>query len=202
MDEATKAKLKEAGLETVITAYEKLESDIVIKDGVIEQKNKDLVGLRTSSEEKYKKLSEMTEAEKASMSEKEIELQKRQEKFDEDMRLFKENQAATQKKEVDARWERAATKIAGGNAELKQKILENKGKIVDSDKAQTDEEIAAVAGSAFNMLGVPKLDGIREAINGGNGDSGVEVKTGEFADTAAGKSLAGAMNLPVETPKA
>lgn len=210
MDEATKQKLKDAGLEGVITAFDAVAATakkatddlaaaaktIAEKDTIIGQKNDDLVNLRKSTSTEMKKLSEMTETERAAMSEKEIELQKGIEKLAEDNRIFQEGQAASLKKEVDARWDRTATKLAGNNPELKQKILDAGKRIVDSDKAQTEEEIAAIAGTAFNMLGVPKPDSVRTAINGGGGDAGGEIKTGEFADSEAGKSLAGAMNLP------
>lgn len=166
------------------------------KDAVIEQKNKDIVGLRKSSEVEYKKLQDMTDEEKGKMSEKEIELQKRQEKLEEDTRLFQESQAESAKKEVDARKERAIAAIAGKDPALKQKILDNYARIADADKATTDEEVAKIAGDAFNMLGVPKPAGVGPVVNGaGGGTVGGDDVTG-FADTAAGKSVAQAMGLP------
>lgn len=215
MDQATKDKLKAAGLESVITAYEtrdaaakKAETDLAAanktigeKDVLITQKTDDLVKLRNSTTQEMKKLSEMTDAEKAAMSEKEIELQKGLEKLAEDTRVFQEGQAASLKKEVDARRARAIAAVAGKDPELVKKVEEAFGKIKDSDKAQTDEEIASVATSAFNMLGVPKPQAVRDAINGGgNGDAGAAIEPGSFANSEAGKSLSQAMGLPPEPP--
>lgn len=213
MDQATKDKLKAAGLETVVTAYETLEASakkatedlaaatktIGEKDTLITQKTDDLVKLRQKTGEDMKKLSEMTDAEKAAMSEKEIDLQKGLEKLAEDTRIFQEGQAASLKKEVDARRERAIAAIVGKDADLKKKVEDAFSKIVDHDKAQTEEEITAIAGQAFNMLGVPKPDAVRSVVHGGgNGDAGGEVEPGSFANSEAGKSLSQAMGLPPE----
>lgn len=177
-------------------ATDKLIAD---KDLLIKQKTEDVVGARSQ----YKKLSEMTEAEKAEMSAKEIELQTRQEEFDARQKKFEDDQKAFTQKEVDARRERAISKIAGSDVELRAKVGEAFKKIIDHDKAQTDEEIAAVATSAFNMLGVPKPDPVRSAMGGeGGAAAGGEGGGENFADQKAGKDLAAAMNLPVEPPKA
>lgn len=169
------------------------------KDALIEQKTKDAVGAR----KEYKKLSDMTEAEKAEMSAKEIELQQRQEGFEITQKKFADDQKAFTQKEVDARRERAINRIAGTNAELRTKVSDAFKKIVGHDTAQTDEEIGAIAQSAFNMLGVPKPDPVRGAMNGNGGAPDSENSAGtNFAEQNAGKELAKAMGIPVEAPKA
>lgn len=207
MDEDTKAKLKAAGLEGVITAFEKQATDhaaaiktmetehaaaIAEKDAIITTKTNDVVGAR----KEYKLLKDMTEAEKASMSEKEIELQERQEAFDARVGAFEKQQQEFAQKEVAARRAEAIRKIAGTDPELTKKIEDNYGRIKDSELAQTPEEVARVVGEAFNMTGQPRPDPVRQAIQGGgNGEAGGGVDGG-FAETTEGKSLASAMGLP------
>lgn len=208
MDEATKAKLKAAGFEAVVTAFEKTAGDLTTaqatiaeKDGIIATKNADLINARKAHEKEYKKLADMSEAEKANLSDKEKELLERQEKLESDQREFATKQAESLKKEVDARRARAFEKIVGTkDPELRKKLEDSFGKIVDSDKAQTDEEIAAVALSAFNMLGVPRPEGVRNAINESGGGSAGGAVEGDFAETTGGKGLLSAMNLPTEVP--
>ena len=184
---------EKAGRATDKTAF---EATIAEKDSIITQKTNDVVGAR----KEYKKLSDMTEAEKAAMSEKEIELQKRQEELDARQEGIEKTQKETLQKEVDARKERAISRLAGKDPELAKKIKDSYAKIVDHDKAQTDEEVAAIATSAFNMLGIPKPDGVREAINAGGGEAGGAGGDQNFADTSEGKSLGNALNLKSTEP--
>lgn len=206
MDEPTKAKLKELGLEAVITAYAALETKvtdttklletanatIADKDRVIAQKTDDVVGARRE----YKKLADMTEAEKSAMSEKEIELQERQEAHEARVAAFEVQQAESLKKEVDARKDRVIARMAGKDPELAQKIRDNYDRIVDSSKAQTEEEVGKVVQEAFNMTGAPQPDPMRAAIQGsGVGEAGADSSGDSFADTTAGKELSSAMGL-------
>lgn len=203
MTEEEKAKMKkleeDLAAEKAARTAEKVASDKILaeKDAIISQKNDDIVNQRKS----YKKLSEMTEAEKAAMSDKEKELQERQETFEAEQRKFRDDQEAIRVKEVGARRMRAIEKIAGKDPELKKKIEESFSKIVDHDKAQTDEEIAAIATSAFNMLGVPRPDPVRNAIQGaGTGEAGGEGVGENFSDKPEGKSLGSAMGLESAKP--
>lgn len=209
MDEATKAKLKEAGLEAVITSFEKLEADlktatdtvaerdktIAEKDAVIDQKNQDIVGAR----KEYKKLKELTDEERQNLSQKEIELheaaldlQRRQEDFE-------KLQTDARQKEVDERRTNAIAKIAGKDAELAKKIEDNFKSIVGHDKAQTEAEISQFVEKAFNMTGQARPDPVREAMNG-EGDAPGTGGGDNFAETSQGKELAGMLGLNQEAP--
>ncbi len=207
MDEATKAKLKELGLESVITAFTALETKatdvakeldtakatIAEKDRIITEKTEQVVGAR----KEYKKLADMTEAEKEAMSAKEIELQERQEAHEESVAQFQKEQADSLKKEVDARKERAIAKIAGKDPELAQKIRDNYSRILDNDKAQTEEEVAKIVTESFNMTGAPKPDAMRAAIQGsGQGEAGGTGDGTNFAETKEGQELSAALGLP------
>lgn len=217
MDETVKAKLKEMGLESVVTAFEKMATDLQVvteakataeklvteKDGIIAQKTDDIVQLRKSSEKEYTKLKDMTDAEKATLSDKEKELLERQERLESEQETFRAQQAESLAKEVTARRGRAFEKLIGTkDPELRKKMEDAFGKIKDSDKAQTDEEIAAVAQSAFNMLGVPRPEGVRQAINESGGGTGGIGGDGNFAESKEGKDLSGAMGLPTEAAPA
>lgn len=201
MTEEEKKKMKD--LEDSLAAEKKAREDaetahakeIEKKDALIEQKTRDIVGAR----KEYKKLSDMTEEEKKGMSAKEMELQKRQEEHEAEVAQFKKDQSERDQKEIEARRERAITKIAGKDPELQGKVKGAFSKIVDHDKAQTDEEIEAIATSAFNMLGIPKSDPVRDVMNGGGGGAPDGNGGGSnFADQKAGKDLSAAMGLPVE----
>lgn len=211
MDEATKAKLKAAGLEGVITAFETMDGTltktkkdletaqaaITEKDAIIEQKTKDIVGIRHENT----KLKELTKEEKEKMSQKEIELHDATLALQLKQENFEKTQAESLKREVDARRNRAIDKIVGTkDPELRKKVEDAFGKIKDSDKAQTDEEIAVYAGQAFNMLGVPKPDPVREVINGGSGAPAGSEGNG-FAEKPEAVALAGLMGLPTQEPK-
>ena len=216
MDEQTKAKLREAGLEGVVASFEKLSADLATerttratekaalersiaeKDAVISQKNDDLVNARKS----YKKLADMTEVEKEALSEKEKELLERQESLEKQTADFQKAQQEAQQKEVDARRGRAIAKIAGKDADLQKKVEDSFKRILDHDKATTEEEIAAIATQAFNMLGVPKPDPVNTAINmGGDGEAGIPVDGQNYADTQAGKGLMETLGLNLTGPQ-
>lgn len=196
-------KTAEDALAAEKTAHEATKAqattDLAAKDVIIKEKTEQVVGARRE----YKKLSEMSEKEKGELSAAELELKERQEKFDTDLKTFQDNQAASLKKEVDARKAAAIAKYAGKDADLAKKIGENFDRIKDSDKAQTEEEIAKVATEAFNMAGVPRPDPVRGAINnGGNGEAGGDSNGQSFAETKAGTDLMAAMGLATPKPAA
>lgn len=203
MTEEEKKKMKD--LEDALAAEKagrvedktKYDAAIAEKDTLIDQKTRDAIGAR----KEYKKLSEMSETEKAEMSAKEIELQQRQEDHEKSVKKFEDDQKAFTQKEIDARRERAINKIAGSDPELRTKVSDSFKKIVGHDVAQTDEEIGAIAQSAFNMLGIPKVDPVRGAINGDGGQAPNGGTGGtNFAEEKGGIELAKAMGLPVEKP--
>lgn len=173
-----------------------LQKTVAEKDAVIAQKNQDLVGQR----KQYKKLSDMSQEEKDALSQKEIELQERQEVLDEQLRQFEAKQTELLQKEVGSRKEAALRRLVGDNKEFADKIRANFDKIKDSDKAITDEEVSALMGTAFNMLGDERPSPVAEALSGdGSAPSGG--KPGGFADTPAGQGLAANLGL-APAPKA
>lgn len=163
------------------------------KDGIITQKNDDIVKQRQGY---HKKLSELSEAEKAQMSEKEIELQQRNEELAERQEKFENDQKEFLAKEVGSRKDKLATRLAGKNPELKQKILDNMSRLNGIDAAQTEEELTVFAKDAYNMLGVPSANPVEEILGGGGeGRAPGQKEENGFAESEQGKSLANALGL-------
>jgi len=182
-------------LKTVGESNKKLGEDLKAKDVVIEQKNRDIVGAR----KEYKKLSEMTEDEKKSLSDKEIELQTRAEKIEADALAFQKKQDELYAKEKTSRVESIVKKIAGSNKEIAEKVRANMSRIKEFETATTEEEISKIAEEGFNMIGSARPNPVRQAVNANGGEAG-EFTPGSFAESPEGKSLAGALNLPVAKP--
>jgi hypothetical protein len=173
-----------------------LQKTVAEKDAVIAQKNQDLVGQR----KQYKKLSDMTQEEKDALSQKEIELQERQEVLDEQLRTFEAKQTELLQKEVGSRKDAALKRLVGDNKEFAEKIRSNFDKIKDSDKAITDDEVSALMGTAFNMLGDERPSPVAEALSA-DGSAPSAYRTGNFADTPEGQGLANQLGL-APAPKA
>lgn len=186
-EKAEKAKL--------IEDNKKLGEDLTKKDELIRQKTQDIVGVRREAQ---KKLSEMSKEDLDKMTEKEKELQARQEAIEAQTAEFEAKQKEAQQKEISYRRSEAIRKIAGKDVELAKKIEANFGRIKDSEVAQTPDEIERIASEAFNMTGASRPQSAMQTVmnNVGSGDAapGGEGKT--FADTPEGQSLAQALNLP------
>lgn len=176
----------------------KLTGDIVEKDKIIEQKTKDIVGAR----QQYKKLSDMTQAEKDQLSKAELELKQRQEELEAQTAEFQKKQIEENQKQVTARRDAVISKMAGGKPEIIAKMKENWSKIDKgiTEKATTDDEIAKIATDAYNMLGSIKPAEVNKVVSGaGNGEAGDGTKQ-DFTDTPEGKALAGALNIDLTPP--
>lgn len=180
-----------------------LEGTITKKDELIEQKNQDIVGARR----KYKKLDELTDEEKASMSEADIERKRDQDALFEQQEEMRVAQEETRGREISERKLEAVKKFAGEDAQLQTKLLANFDKIKGADSAYTPGEIAEFMGTAFNMLGDERPEPVRQANNQGGGVAPVvgenaERAEGGFADTPAGQTLAESMGLHSATAPA
>ena len=195
LEEATaKIKESEAKVAELTGSVTTLTKEVKEKNVLIEQKNQDLVGLRKQSETKYKKLADMTEAEKEAMSQKEIELQQRQEKFEADQAKLEKTIAEQNTKERNYRIDSVVKKIAGKDAKLAEIVRANMDRIKDSDKATTPEELEKIATEALGMTGQARPNPVRGAINA-TGEVDVAPDTKGFADSDEGKSLAAGLNL-------
>ena len=143
--------------------------------------------------ENFKKLRDMSKEEKELLSEKELELLKRQEANEQiaaDLqakqdKFFQDQRASVLKNLVN--------KYARGDEELAKKIELNLSKIKDSELAMNEEALTPLVKDSFNMLGGEVTDAVRNAHN--ERGSGAEYKAPEssFADTQHGKDLSTAL---------
>jgi hypothetical protein len=181
-----------------------LQKTVADKDVIIAQKNNDIIGIRKNTDEKMRKLNELSEEEKKTLSEKEIELhnaaldlQSRQEAFE-----------ATQKEHQNTQRLSTRDKIlknyVGNDEVLFKKLQDNFDMIKGSDEVFTEDQIAGFADTAFNMLGNEKPE--NPVMHNVNGDNGRAPTTGEakadFAETPEGQGLAGMLNLQQAKPDA
>ncbi len=199
-DEKTKDAEDALEIEKEKWEEERLANEKIIaeKDAVIEQKKNDVIGAR----KKYQKLSEMSDEDKNALTEKEFELQQRQEEQDERQVNFEKNQLEIVQKESKARKIEAIAILAGEDSELSEKIISNYDRIVGSDKASTVEEINSIVSDAFNMLGTPKKEAVEGVIaDGGSGSAGDIKKVVDFSDTDKGKNVAESLGLTQSVEK-
>lgn len=176
---------------------QKAQAEIARLNGIIEQKNQDIVGIRR----KYKPLKEMTDDEKAALTAEDLARKEEQDLLFEDQEKLKAEQADLRAKEVAERKTNLAKKIAGNDPKIMEKVLANFDKIKGAETAYTETELAPFMDLAVNMLGDERPAPVHAAINGSGGVAPLtsgDGKVGDFADTDAGKSLAQALGLPVE----
>ena len=186
-------------LSTQLTAAKTRETEL---NDLVKNKNNDIVQLRRANQN-LKKVSDMSEDEKAKLSESELAILERQEMM--------ENELETQRKEAEdravaernSRYEQLAKKYAGEDSEYAEKIKANISILKGSDAAITEEEYQRFAEMAVNLVPKPAADPVQIARNangqepnftGGQGGEGAG-----FADTDAGKTLADALGLSTPT---
>lgn len=175
----------------------KLGEDIKKKDGVIDQKNRDLIGAR----KQYTEMSKRTKEELDAMTDAERESLERAEKLEKDAQEREKKDEEFRQGQIKSQRSQIFKSITGKRADLIPKLEENFNRIVGADKAATKEEIEKFANDAYNMLGTIKVDPIRSATNDGGGEPGNEGGEKTFADTDEGKGLAKVLGIPVEEPK-
>lgn len=170
---------------------ERLKADLVEKDKLIALKNQDIVGTR----QKYKKLADMTEDERMSLTETEVELKRRAEELEKKQSDFEKSQKEFAQKEITTRRENAIKKLVGSNAEIAEKVKANFARIKDAEGAQTEEEITRLATEAFNMLGDDRPKPIDSVI----ADQGLMASEGIMNSeaTPAVKDLASKMGITI-----
>ncbi len=181
------------------TALEAENKEFVTTNTDLAKTVEDLKAHTKNQADNFKKLRDMSDAEKELYTEKELELMKRNEAIEEQQVLFKKEQDEFKQKQKDAIIENLVTKYAKGDKELASQIKINLGKLNPEliNPAITEAELTPHVESAFNMLGIKQSpDALREANNYSGGV--VEVKSeNDFSNTQAGKELAGSMGLNI-----
>lgn len=180
-----------ADLEGSKKENETLTKTVGEKDGLIAQKNKDLVLQRGQ----YKKISERSKEELEAMTDSEKEALKRSEETEAKLAKFETETADRNKREFDARKNSLVTKFAGKNTDIAKKIEENLGKLDPAllSKAITEADLAPLVELAYNALGTLKPEPIKSAVNGGNGDPANPDAGQNFADTPEGQAMLGVL---------
>jgi len=151
----------------------------------------------------FKKLREMTEAEKELLSEKEKELLQRQEKMEEDLAKRDAENLARDAKVRETTISNLANRFAKGNKDVADQIKINLGKLnPELVKGITEEELTPHIESAFRMTGVMNTsnplmdahlrDGLPAKVDGEK----------DFAESKDGKDLASALGLSQAIPEA
>ena len=176
-----------------ITALEAEKAQILTestaKDTVIE----DMKAHAVEKGEQFKKLRDMTAAEKELLSEKELELMKRTEAIEETARQTQEDQKAFRLEQRGTILKNLVAKMARGDEEIAKKIEFNLNKIKDADLAMTEEALTPLVTDSFNMLGSQTTDGLRTAHNTGGNYQGTAPKENGFAESEQGTALSTAL---------
>lgn len=99
--------------------------DLERQKGEFETKAQELERLNAEKTQNFKKLNDMTEAERAKFSAKEIENMKRMEATETELATTKERLAEKEQNEITSKRSAAFARFAGSDAELLKKIQEN-----------------------------------------------------------------------------
>jgi len=179
------------------TELAKANETIAEKERVIKVKDQDIIGARKEYQEKIRKVSELSEQEREALSEADIEVRKELERLSDEKDKLQQEISETRQKEVGARWQQAIKKRVGDNAEHAKQLEEHMKSFIGHDTASTEDEIASLADRGLNLFGDAKPSAINQAVNGNGEAPGGSGAGSNFAETEAGKGLAGVLNLDV-----
>ncbi len=201
MDEKDK-KIKELEDKVVVLTKENAEfKDSNTKLGQdIAERDTSIAELKANAKERgeqFKKLKDMTEAEKDLLTEKELELIKRQEIIENERAEEKKTNQEREAKVKEQTIENLANKFAKGNKDLAAQIKINLGKLNPAllEGAITEQDLVPHVESAFRMSGIAtSADPLRTAHNADGNPAPINSET-DFSTTKEGKDLAGAMGL-------
>jgi hypothetical protein len=189
-------------LDEALAKIAELEGVISSKDEVILEKDNQIDKLNNVAREQagnFKKLRDMTQAERDQLTEKELELMKRQEAHEEKMAKFESEQKEFTQKQKDSVINNLANKMSRGDEEIAKQIKLNLTKLNPEllTSAITEEELAPHVESAYNMLGIQtKPDPLYEAHHTSGRTAPIE-SANNFADTQEGKQAASMMGLSI-----
>ena len=143
--------------------------------------------------ENFKKLRDMSKEEKELLSEKELELLKRQEEVENQALTVKQQQDKFFQDQRELQVKELINGYAKGDVELAKKLEFGLGRIKDSELAMTKEALIPLVKDAFNMLGAEVTDAVRNAHNERGGNQDYKAPESGFAETQHGKDLSDAL---------
>lgn len=189
-------KEKDTQVSTLTGQVTNLTDSIKDKDRVIQEKSQQIVGIRQENQ----RIKAFTEEEKATKSQEEIAEREEKIKLQEQLDLQSKQISEFQTKELNGRKEAIIAKLAKGDKNLADRIELNFGRIKDSDTAQTEAEMTAIATEAYYMSNptqaIPNpLNVVIGDQGGGDGQDTIKDDGEGFADSPEGKALAESMNL-------
>lgn len=199
MDEIEKLK------EQMATMQKQLE-EATAKAATLEETNKklniDLTDARehnTRKGQEFKKLRDLTDKEKADMSQWELNLLKKQEEMEEQQIKFQEEQKTYRETQHKEKLDKLINEHAKGNKELADKIRVNFDTKLGAFKTETDEQLATKVKDALGLVKNESPDLVTAAVNSaGNPDE--QGSGNRFSDSQEGKDLAGALGLGFAKP--
>lgn len=183
-----KIKEQEAEKATLLTTIQEKDAKITEQEAHIAKQG-----------ENFKRLRDMTQEERESYTEKELDLMKRQEALLADQEQIKKEQADFLAKQKENTVNALVNKYARNDPELAKKIRFNAESIKDFDTASDETAIAPIIEKAVFMLGDARPDPLRTAHN--TGGQPAPEGTSNFADTEAGKAIAQNLNLEIAKPE-
>lgn len=187
----------ETDLATAKAEVTSLQNTIGEKDALLAQKTNDVVQARR----KYKHLSEMTESERASLTEREREVIAHQEDLDKKTEELEKKRLADLATTRNERVQNAIRRIAGENKELAGKIETNLKMLKGADEAATEADVNSFVTNAFNMLGEARPDPVAQAIELGM-SGGEPGDAADFAATERGKAALAELGMVTPAPQA
>ena len=163
------------GTEMEVPTAEELEQQDKEKEELRQKLNETTVELSKLQNKDYnfKKLRDMTEAEREKLTETEQALKQKQEELEEGQKQF----ATTL---IDSFKNEALAVLVGDDKTLKERVMKNYDRIVGS--AVSKEEVNQRMREAFNMLGIkqPVINPINQAFGASSG-AGIAKTTGKLS---------------------
>jgi len=180
-------------LDEALARIAELEAEKSTLEATITDKDTKIADMEAHAAEKgeqFKKLRDMTAAEKELLSAKELELLKRQEQIEEMAKQTQEAQKTFLQTQREGTLKNIIAKHAKGDEKLAEKIAFNLSQLKGAEEAMDEATLTPFVNNAFNMLGAELTNSLRQNHNDtthfGNG-SGQEDKG--FADSPQGVQL-------------
>lgn len=165
------------------------------KDQKIEQQKEDIVGVRRQNQ----KLQELTDDQKAEMSEREIEHHNQLLEFQKRQEEQEQQRQQDLEREKNEKVDRIIKEnYAGEDEETRKKVREELENFRGLDDAQTEEDIKPLVDKAARAMGEEAPEPVRNAINSQAEAPDKDSGDKEFSDTERGKQAAQELGITLD----